>query len=86
MFFLLHFRLSDGGLLVSHDGNSYTTYMKEEVDGYESISSLLLANLLLVCSYPNSNKCVLFLSSRYRIVIGGKTCMFRKENDPTVLR
>eukprot|EP00794_Sanderia_malayensis_P012741 gene12741-14046_t len=48
-------RLTDGGLLVSHDGNSYTTYMKEEVDGY-------------------------------RIVIGGKTCVFRKENDPTVLR
>ncbi|XP_065065476.1 acetyl-CoA carboxylase-like isoform X2 [Rhopilema esculentum] len=48
-------RLSDGGLLVSHDGNGYTTYMKEEVDGY-------------------------------RIVIQGKTCVFRKENDPTVLR
>ena len=27
-------RLSDGGLLVSHDGNGCTTYMKEEVDGY----------------------------------------------------
>lgn len=25
-------RLSDGGLLLSYDGNSYTTYMKEEVD------------------------------------------------------
>ncbi|MEE6508200.1 hypothetical protein FKM82_019789 [Ascaphus truei] len=27
-------RLSDGGLLLSHEGNSYTTYMKEEVDRY----------------------------------------------------
>uniref|UniRef100_A0A8C5AZK7 acetyl-CoA carboxylase n=1 Tax=Gadus morhua TaxID=8049 RepID=A0A8C5AZK7_GADMO len=27
-------RLSDGGLLLSYDGNSYTTYMKEEVDSY----------------------------------------------------
>ena len=25
-------RLSDGGLLLSYDGNSHTTYMKEEVD------------------------------------------------------
>ncbi|XP_056384806.1 acetyl-CoA carboxylase 2 isoform X2 [Hyla sarda] len=48
-------RLSDGGLLLSYDGNSYTTYMKEEVD-------------------------------RYRVTIGNKTCVFEKENDPTVLR
>uniref|UniRef100_A0A8C5FHV9 acetyl-CoA carboxylase n=1 Tax=Gadus morhua TaxID=8049 RepID=A0A8C5FHV9_GADMO len=48
-------RLSDGGLLLSYDGNSYTTYMKEEVD-------------------------------RYRITIGNKTCVFEKENDPTLLR
>ncbi|XP_054466487.1 acetyl-CoA carboxylase isoform X1 [Anoplopoma fimbria] len=27
-------RLSDGGLLLSYDGSSYTTYMKEEVDSY----------------------------------------------------
>ena len=25
-------RLSDGGVLLSYDGSSYTTYMKEEVD------------------------------------------------------
>lgn len=25
-------RLSDGGLLLSYDGSSHTTYMKEEVD------------------------------------------------------
>uniref|UniRef100_A0AAY5F4Q3 acetyl-CoA carboxylase n=1 Tax=Electrophorus electricus TaxID=8005 RepID=A0AAY5F4Q3_ELEEL len=48
-------RLSDGGLLLSYDGSSYTTYMKEEVD-------------------------------RYRITIGNKTCVFEKENDPSVLR
>ncbi|KAJ3588849.1 hypothetical protein NHX12_009703, partial [Muraenolepis orangiensis] len=48
-------RLSDGGLLLSYDGNSYTTYMKEEVD-------------------------------RYRITIGNKTCVFEKENDPSLLR
>lgn len=28
-------RLSDGGLLLSYDGSSYTTYMKEEVDRYK---------------------------------------------------
>ncbi|XP_078523505.1 acetyl-CoA carboxylase 2 isoform X2 [Lissotriton helveticus] len=27
-------RLSDGGLLLSYDGNSYTTYMKEEIERY----------------------------------------------------
>lgn len=27
-------RLTDGGLLLSYDGNSYTTYMKEEIDRY----------------------------------------------------
>lgn len=27
-------RLNDGGLLLSYNGNSYTTYMKEEVNRY----------------------------------------------------
>ncbi|KAF3841380.1 hypothetical protein F7725_007242 [Dissostichus mawsoni] len=45
-------RLSDGGLLLSYDGSSYTTYMKEE----------------------------------YRITIGNKTCVFERENDPSLLR
>lgn len=27
-------RLNDGGLLLSYNGNSYTTYMKEEIDRY----------------------------------------------------
>ncbi|XP_041773392.1 acetyl-CoA carboxylase-like isoform X2 [Anopheles merus] len=48
-------RLSDGGMLLSLEGSSYTTYMKEEVD-------------------------------RYRIVIGNQTCVFEKENDPSLLR
>ncbi|XP_015432186.1 PREDICTED: acetyl-CoA carboxylase isoform X1 [Dufourea novaeangliae] len=48
-------RLSDGGLLLSLDGGSFTTYMKEEVD-------------------------------RYRIVIGNQTCIFEKDNDPSLLR
>ncbi|XP_053683269.1 acetyl-CoA carboxylase isoform X3 [Sabethes cyaneus] len=48
-------RLSDGGILLSLDGSSFTTYMKEEVD-------------------------------RYRIVIGNQTCVFEKENDPSLLR
>ena len=47
--------MSDGSLLLSLHGASYTTYMKEEPDSY-------------------------------RVVIGGKTCVFEKENDPRVLR
>ncbi|XP_015588836.1 acetyl-CoA carboxylase isoform X3 [Cephus cinctus] len=47
--------LSDGGLLLSLDGASFTTYMREEVD-------------------------------RYRIVIGNQTCIFEKDNDPSLLR
>ena len=43
------------GILLSVDGSSFTTYMREEVD-------------------------------RYRIVIGNQTCVFDKENDPTLLR
>ena len=48
-------KMSDGSLLLSLHGSSYTTYMKAEADGY-------------------------------RVVIGGKTCVFEKENDPRVLR
>lgn len=48
-------RLSDGGILLSLDGSSFTTYMREEVD-------------------------------KYRIVIGNQTCVFEKENDPSLLR
>ncbi|XP_065669761.1 acetyl-CoA carboxylase isoform X2 [Hydra vulgaris] len=48
-------RKSDGGLMVSFSDVTYTSFMKEEFDGY-------------------------------RLVIDGKTCIFRKENDPTILR
>lgn len=48
-------RLSDGGMLLSLEGASHTTYMREEID-------------------------------RYRIIIGNQTCVFEKENDPSILR
>lgn len=48
-------RMSDSGLLLSVDGSSHVTYIKEEVD-------------------------------RYRVVIDNLTCVFEKENDPTILR
>lgn len=48
-------RMSDSGLLLSVDGSSHITYIREEVD-------------------------------RYRVVIGNQTCVFEKENDPTMLR
>lgn len=43
------------GILLSVDGSSFTTYMREEVD-------------------------------RYRVIIGNQTCVFEKENDPSLLR
>lgn len=54
-FILFVFLLLLLGMLLSIDGASFTTYMKEEVD-------------------------------RYRIVIGNQTCIFEKENDPSMLR
>ncbi|XP_038054037.1 acetyl-CoA carboxylase-like isoform X2 [Patiria miniata] len=48
-------RMSDGGLLVSFEGSSYTSYFKEQIDSY-------------------------------RITIGNQTCVFEKENDPSILR
>lgn len=44
-------RLNDGGLLLSYDGNSYTTYMKEEVDrwgGPERAGRLCSPSWLLI--------------------------------------
>lgn len=38
-------RLSDGGLLLSYDGSSHTTYMKEEVDRQEHSSSVYLNSI-----------------------------------------
>lgn len=49
------FQFFSAGILLSVDGSSFTTYMREEVD-------------------------------RYRIVIGNQTCVFEKENDPSLLR
>lgn len=40
-------RLSDGGLLLSYDGSSYTTYMKEEVDRQGRDSVLICPFCLL---------------------------------------
>jgi acetyl-CoA carboxylase/biotin carboxylase 1 len=54
-FFLLLFRMKDGGILINLDGTSYLTFMKEEVDSY-------------------------------RIVVNNKSCIFQKENDPSILR
>ncbi|KAK7068522.1 hypothetical protein SK128_027163 [Halocaridina rubra] len=49
------FRMSDAGLLLSVDGVSLVSYLKDEVD-------------------------------RFRLTIGNQTCVFEKENDPTILR
>jgi acetyl-CoA carboxylase/biotin carboxylase 1 len=48
-------RLADGGLLINYDGNSYVTFLMEDV-------------------------------TSYRVTIGIQTCVFQKENDPTLLR
>lgn len=49
-------RLSDGGLLLSYDGSSHTTYMKEEVDRQVALESLcpdssdsFVSSLLFFC-------------------------------------
>lgn len=38
-------RLSDGGLLLSYDGSSHTTYMKEEVDRQEHSHLFIIIHL-----------------------------------------
>lgn len=43
-------RLNDGGILLSVDGNSFTTYMKEEVDRYV-INSIMLTDRVLQTFY-----------------------------------
>ncbi|XP_015790405.1 acetyl-CoA carboxylase-like isoform X1 [Tetranychus urticae] len=48
-------QMSDSGLLLSVDGSSIVTYMKEEID-------------------------------QYRVIVANQTCVFSKENDPTILR
>lgn len=77
-------RLNDGGLLLCYDGNSHTTYMKEEVDRQDfhcETHNTCLSIWLHVCSFP-----ILFHRCSYRVTVGNKTCVFEKERDPTVLR
>lgn len=76
-------RLSDGGLLLSYDGSSHTTYMKEEVDRQE-LFNLYIWIHLFVCFYSFLSE--LLHPHSYRITVGNKTCVFEKEKDPTVLR
>ncbi|CAC5416440.1 ACACA [Mytilus coruscus] len=70
-------RLSDGGLLISFDGSSHTTYMKEEVDSYR----ITIGNRTCVLHKENDPT---VLSPQ--VTIGNRTCVLHKENDPTVLR
>ncbi|XP_043355488.1 acetyl-CoA carboxylase 1 isoform X1 [Dermochelys coriacea] len=88
-------RLSDGGLLLSYDGSSYTTYMKEEVDSHSAASSFQnLPDWIILgvhwVQHPGSLSDQLPTDSEeamlYRITIGNKTCVFEKENDPSLLR
>lgn len=48
-------RLSDGGLLLSYDGSSHTTYMKEEVDRQEHPTSVYLSSSIVffLFAFPN---------------------------------
>lgn len=78
-------RLSDGGLLLSYDGSSHTTYMKEEVDRQEHSTSVYLNSSIVFFLFVFPNLSSLKLPS-YRITVGNKTCIFEKEKDPTVLR
>ena len=46
-------RLTDGSSLIRFHGESFVTYMKEDV-------------------------------THFRVVVGGRTCIFEKENDPSI--
>ncbi len=78
-------RLSDGGLLLSYGGSSYTTYMKEEIDRSEKRFCAVYHRVL---SYVPADVYLVFchMMCSYRITVGNKTCVFEKERDPTVLR
>ncbi|XP_062621400.1 acetyl-CoA carboxylase 1-like, partial [Saccostrea cucullata] len=69
-------RLSDGGLLISFDGASFTTYMKDQVSSYR----ITIGNKTSVLHKENDPT-----KLSYRITIGNKTCVLHKENDPTKL-
>lgn len=51
-------RLSDGGLLLSYGGSSYTTYMKEEIDRFEKKRCCSVSHRVL--SFVPADICGLF--------------------------
>nr|XP_056715156.1 acetyl-CoA carboxylase 2 [Euleptes europaea] len=67
-------RLNDGGLLLSYDGNSYTTYMKEEPDRYR----VTVGNK--TCDFEKENDPTLLRSPstgkllQYTVEDGGLVC------------
>uniref|UniRef100_A0A670JFK2 acetyl-CoA carboxylase n=1 Tax=Podarcis muralis TaxID=64176 RepID=A0A670JFK2_PODMU len=68
-------RLNDGGLLLSYDGNSYTTYMKEETDRYR----ITIGNK--TCDFEKENDPTLLRSPsagkllQYTVDDGGHVCV-----------
>ncbi|XP_061459335.1 acetyl-CoA carboxylase 2 isoform X5 [Rhineura floridana] len=68
-------RLNDGGLLLSYDGNSYTTYMKEEPDRYR----ITIGNK--TCDFEKENDPTLLRSPsagkllQYTVDDGGHVCV-----------
>ncbi|XP_053219260.1 acetyl-CoA carboxylase 2 isoform X2 [Podarcis raffonei] len=68
-------RLNDGGLLLSYDGNSYTTYMKEETDRYR----ITIGNK--TCDFEKENDPTLLCSPsagkllQYTVDDGGHVCV-----------
>lgn len=85
--------MSDGGLLLSWNDSSHTTYMKEEVDRlvFEKINTSqerpkIILNVVIVIVTIFPWLAIMILLYSYRLTISGKTCIFQKENDPTVLR
>ncbi|XP_072839289.2 acetyl-CoA carboxylase 2 isoform X2 [Pogona vitticeps] len=68
-------RLNDGGLLLSYDGNSHTTYMKEETDRYR----ITIGNK--TCDFEKENDPTLLRSPsagkllQYTVDDGGHVCV-----------
>uniref|UniRef100_A0A8D0GX21 acetyl-CoA carboxylase n=1 Tax=Sphenodon punctatus TaxID=8508 RepID=A0A8D0GX21_SPHPU len=68
-------RLNDGGVLLSYDGNSYTTYMKEEVDRYR----ITIGNK--TCDFEKENDPTVLRSPsagkllQYTVEEGGHVCI-----------
>lgn len=78
-------RLTDGAVLITYGANSYTCYLKEEVDKlvlpFETTSGSDGSAF-----EPSSSNHLNHHARRFVVNIGNKTIMFEKENDPTVLR